>query len=60
MLHRRNGAKSARAVTEIVMQKGWAGWLGFVVLCGLVLVSSCNAWNADPTATPKTNVEASE
>lgn len=32
------------------MNKGWAGWLGFIVLCGLIFVSSCQAWRADPTA----------
>ena len=32
------------------MNKGWAGWLGFIVLCGLVFVSSCQAWRADPPA----------
>ena len=50
----------AQAVTESSMQKGWAGWLAFVVLCGLVLVSSCNAWNADPNARPGTTAEGSE
>ena len=42
------------------MQKGWAGWLGFVVLCGLVLVSSCNAWRADPTDVKTTGSGTSE
>lgn len=43
------------------MNKGWAGWLGFVVLAGLIFVSSCQAWRADPGAdSGKPAAEASE
>jgi hypothetical protein len=50
MLRRRNGAVRVYRGTEWQMNKGWVGWLGFIVLCGLVLVSSCQAWRADPSA----------
>lgn len=60
MLRRVKGAAGALAVTEDEMQKGWAGWLGFLVLCGLILVSSCNAWRADPTADAETTAGTSE
>ena len=60
MLRRMNSAAGALAVTESEMQKGWAGWLGFVVLCGLVLVSSCNAWRADPTTGTGTTAGTTE
>ena len=36
------------------MQKGWAGWLGFIVLCGLIFVGSCQAWRADPPSSADT------
>lgn len=60
MLRGVKGAAGALAVTECEMQKGWAGWLSFVVLCGLVLVSSCNAWRADPSAGTETSAGTPE
>ncbi|MEO1492856.1 MAG: hypothetical protein AAFV19_11945 [Pseudomonadota bacterium] len=41
------------------MQPSWIGWVAFLVLASLVLVTSCQAYRNDPSAPAADGTEAS-